>query len=139
MLNLLVPVLGSIASKVVGKVLKEKGLDDIGEDVQDLAQAIIGKDPEIQKEMAEFSTAWMEYFGKMSDLPTFAQTLRAMVRPVTSMMWMVGYYFLLWYGFHRGIIAFDELLAVTASFTGPIVGFYFGERAALKIPGIKNR
>jgi len=138
MLNLLIPLLGSIASKVVGKIAKEKGLGDIGEDVQGLARAIAGEDPEIQKEMAEFSAAWMEYFGKMSDLPPLAQTFRAMVRPVTSMMWMVGYYVLLMYGFAKGMIEFQELLVAAASFTGPIVGFYFGERSALKIPGVKN-
>jgi hypothetical protein len=60
MLNLLIPLLGSIASKVVGKIAKEKGLGDIGEDVQGLARAIAGEDPEIQKEMAEFSAVWMQ-------------------------------------------------------------------------------
>lgn len=138
MLNLLVPVLGSIASKIVGKVMKEKGLSDFSEDVSGIAQAIIGKDPEIQKQMTEFSTAWMDYFGKMSDLPRPAQILRAMVRPITSMMWMVGYYVILLYGFAKGMIAFQDLLVAAASFTGPIVGFHFGERSALKIPGTKN-
>ncbi len=57
------------------------------------------------------------------------------IRPIISLSLTILIFMLSWYALYKDLIEFKELFPLLLSLYGPIVGFYFGERSALKVPG----
>ncbi len=69
------------------------------------------------------------YYVKVSDLVIQS------IRPIISLSLTILIFMLCWYALYNHLIEFKELFPLILALYGPIVGFYFGERSALKVPG----
>lgn len=88
------------------------------------------KDKAIRSEIAKQEQALIDYFGKLRELPRAVQILRASVRPVVTYIFTIAILVLV----IKGKIEWSYVVAIY----GPIVGFWFGERAMLKSQGNKK-
>ncbi len=72
------------------------------------------------------------YFNKVSNLVIKS------IRPIISLSLTILVFMLSWYALYRNLIEFTEFFPLLLALYGPIVGFYFGERSALKVHGKKD-
>ena len=122
-----IPFVTKIAGKVIEKVLKDRVSPEILSSVREALPGIVERDEEVARDTEEWLSFNREFFGTLEQLPAIAQIVRAMVRPAISLSLTVA---VIW-GAVAGHIEFRDLVLLL----GPVVGFYFGERSALKRPG----
>lgn len=65
--------------------------------------------------------------------------LRKSIRPIISLSLTSLVFMISWYGLYKDLIEFKDLFTLLLSLYGPIIGFWFGERSGLKIPGQDER
>ena len=65
----------------------------------------------------------------------WSHRVRNSIRPIISLSLTSLVFMLSWYGLYKNLIEFKDLFTLLLSLYGPIIGFWFGERSALKMPG----
>lgn len=112
----------------------EKAMRDSGKpdsEIKDLQNKISDKilnDKDVDTRIAELAAL------ERGTLPG----LRAAVRPIITILLSFTFVFLIIVPFFVGTQNWDRVFAAFMGVFGSIVGFWFGERTALKVPGKKN-
>ena len=128
-----------LAGKIVGKVLRKK-MGNVPDEVLDIVQAVtdedvteaVKDDPALKAEMVEFSQSQLDFYGRFEDLPMFAQTMRALMRPILTLIFCLPFSLVICYMMIVGLLAPSEGLAYLGGPVGLVVGFLFGEKRDTK-------
>ena len=126
MFDLIFPLLKKISMKALGLAIKGPALNEAKKALAD----VLKNDASIRADAEKEAQAFVDYFGKLSELPASVQILRASVRPVTTYLFSIAIFYLAIIG------KLDWTYLV--SLYGPIVGFWFGERNASKLLNFKK-
>ena len=126
MFDLIFPLLKKISMKALGRAIKGPALDEAKKALTD----VLKNDASIRADAEKEAQAFVDYFGKLSDVPKSIQVLRASVRPVTTYLFSIAIFYLV----ISGRLDWTYLV----SLYGPIIGFWFGERNANKLLNFKK-
>ena len=111
------------------KAMRESGKQDA--EIRDLQTKISDKilsDKEVDARIVELATL------ERKSLPG----LRAAVRPIVTLFLSATFIFLIIIPFFIPTEDWNQIFAAFMGVFGTIVGFWFGERTALKVPGKQN-
>ena len=119
----------------------EKALRQIGKDSPEeirLVKEAVSNDPEINAKIAALGKTGLK--SPPIDPDKFPR-FRAFVRPLITILLSATFVFLIVSPFFKGSIIgdvgkdWDKIFSAFMGVFGTIIGFWFGERSALKVPG----
>lgn len=122
MFELIKPLLSKITKMAISRILGEKA--DVA--LSAIDEVLSENREEISAELDAQREFFLKYFGALGELHPIAQVLRASVRPVITFAFTAA----LFVGLAKGVVPWEMVAGIFAS----IIGFWFGERSALKVP-----
>lgn len=143
MTNLLLGGVTKLASALLAKKLNGKVPDEVKDVVvgalSDIDPNEIQNDPELRTMASEFSESYLAYYGSFEQLPPKVQMIRALQRPLLTVLFSLAYVTIITIAMVMGQITGTYAIAAIGGPVLTIVGFLFGERSALKTPTVPNK
>ncbi|RUM27731.1 MAG: hypothetical protein DSY42_09535 [Aquifex sp.] len=125
-----------LVADVIIKKVKEKAPDPVKQVINNIEKEI-KEDKELQKEIAQIVLHYNEQLLKELEIRERYKTagkFSKIVRPSITLMTFITFEVSMIYGVVSGTLSFSEFVNVFTPINSMILGFWFGERSALKDP-----
>jgi len=134
MIQAVAPVFLPSIINALKKAIVEKAPEEVQKVIENLD---IEKDTELQKVLLETLTKYNEQLLKELEIRERYKTagkLSKMVRPAITFFVVGSFNVALLVGLFTGKVSFQEYMSTLAPINSMLLGFWFGERSALKDP-----
>ncbi len=134
MIQALVPVLLPALAEAVKKALLKKAPKEVKEVLNKID---LDKDPELREEIIKALSRYNEQLLRELEIRErykAAGKLSKMVRPLITFFVVGAFNGALLVGLFTGKVSFQEYMSTLAPINSMLLGFWFGERSALKDP-----
>jgi len=137
MLQALAPALIPPLIDAFKKVVAKKAPKEVKEVIERIDFADVEKDPEFQKVLLEALSRYNDQLIRELEIRErykTASALSKMVRPIITFLVVGAFNSALLVGLFTGEISLKEYMSTLAPVNSMLLGFWFGERSALKDP-----
>jgi len=137
MLQALAPALIPPLIDAFKKVVAKKAPNELKEVIERIDLADIEKDPELQKALLRALEHYNEQIVKELEIRERYKTsgrFAQLVRPAITFFVVGSFNVALLVGLFTGKVSFQEYMSTLAPINSMLLGFWFGERSALKDP-----